>query len=283
MRQPCETPPARTLGAVERRAERPNTSTRGILRPLAGFDRFKLSRVPPPDDLAPFVVWFWTVRWDLPDGQRYAQEVLPFPGVHLACEEGEYRVHGPSTRRFVAQLSGRAWVTAVRFTPAGFSAFSRWPMRELVDRVVPAQEVIGRSPPPFPSSPEEARAHLTGYLRGHGAVQSPVMALVDRLVTKVQADPSAARVEALAAEAGVSTRQLHRLFERHVGLSSKWIVRRARVQDAAERVARGERVDWAAIAQELGYHDQSHLIRDFRAQVGQSPAAYARRCRVARG
>src|SRR5690606_19280386 len=84
MRQPCETPPARTLGAVERRAERPNTSTRGILRPLAGFDRFKLSRVPPPDDLAPFVVWFWTVRWDLPDGQRYAQEVLPFPGVHLA-------------------------------------------------------------------------------------------------------------------------------------------------------------------------------------------------------
>lgn len=41
---------------------------------------------------------------------------------------------------------------------------------------------------------------------------------------------------------------------------------------------RGERVDWAAIAQDLGYHDQAHLIRDFRAQIGSTPAAYARRC-----
>jgi AraC-like DNA-binding protein len=65
---------------------------------------------------------------------------------------------------------------------------------------------------------------------------------------------------------------------RHVGVGPKWIVRRSRVQDAAERVARGERIDWAATAQELGYHDQAHLIRDFRAQVGFTPAAYARRC-----
>jgi len=37
-------------------------------------------------------------------------------------------------------------------------------------------------------------------------------------------------------------------------------------------------VDWAGAAQELGYHDQAHLIRDFRAQIGSTPAAYARRC-----
>ena len=63
-----------------------------------------------------------------------------------------------------------------------------------------------------------------------------------------------------------------------VGVGPKWIVRRSRVQDAAERVARGETVDWAGIAQELGYHDQAHLIRDFREQVGSTPAAYARQC-----
>jgi len=44
---------------------------------------------------------------------------------------------------------------------------------------------------------------------------------------------------------------------------------------------RGTSVDWAALAQDLGYHDQSHFIRDFRAQVGATPAAYARRCREA--
>ena len=73
-------------------------------------------------------------------------------------------------------------------------------------------------------------------------------------------------------------RSLQRLFERHVGVGPKWIIRRSRVQEAAERVARGEKVDWAATALELGFHDQAHLIRDFRSQVGFTPGAYARRC-----
>ena len=258
-------------------------TTRGILRPLAGLERFRLSRVAVPDDLAPFATFFWTVEWDFADGETYEQEVLPFPCVNLACEDGAYRVHGPGTARFVARLSASGWVTGARFTPAGFSAFSRVPMRELVDRVAPAREILGREPPPPPSTPEEARASLTAYLREHAAVSAPAMALVDRLVARAQADASVVRVDVLAREAGVSMRSLHRLFERYVGVSTKWVVRRARVQEAAERVARGERVDWVAVAQELGYADQAHLIRDFRAQVGETPAVYARRCAARRG
>jgi AraC-like DNA-binding protein len=258
----------------------PAIATRGILRPLAGLERFELTRVPPPEDLAPFVTLFWTARWDLPEGETYDQEILPFLAVNLAYEEGDCRVHGLCTRRFVATLSGRGSVTAARFTPAGFAAFSRVPVRTLADGIVPAKKVIGREPPPPPSpeSPEEARARLTAYLRAHGAVQSRDMALADRLVETAQAEARDITAQRLAAGAGISVRSLHRLFERYVGVGTKWIVRRARVQDAAERVARGERVDWAAVAQELGYHDQAHLIRDFRAQVGATPAAYAKRC-----
>jgi AraC-like DNA-binding protein len=104
------------------------------------------------------------------------------------------------------------------------------------------------------------------------------MALADRLVRLTQEDRSIARAADLARTAGISVRSLHRLFERHVGVGPKWIVRRSRVQEAAERGARGETVDWAGIAQEIGYHDQAHLIRDFREQVGSTPAAYARQC-----
>lgn len=278
MRQRQKTPPAPTLGVAKSGAAGPGIAMRGILRPRVGLERFQLSRVAAPDDLAPFTPWFWTVQWDLPESDAFEQEVLAFPCVNLACEDGEYRVHGPATARYVAKLSGRGWVTGARFTPAGFSAFSRWPMRELVDRVVPAREVLGREPPPPPSTPEEARAHLTTYLREHEAVSTPTMALVDHLVADAQDDASVVRIDMLAEKAGVSVRSLHRLFERYVGVNSKWIVRRARVHDAAERVARGERVDWAAVAQELGYHDQSHLIRDFRAQIGETPAIYAKRC-----
>jgi methylphosphotriester-DNA--protein-cysteine methyltransferase len=107
------------------------------------------------------------------------------------------------------------------------------------------------------------------------------MALADRLVRLAQEDRAIVRAEDLARAAEMSVRSLHRLFERHVGVGPKWVVRRSRVQEAAERVARGERVDWAAAAQDLGYHDQSHLIHDFREQIGSTPAAYARRCEAA--
>ena len=50
------------------------------------------------------------------------------------------------------------------------------------------------------------------------------------------------------------------------------------MQEAAERVAAGAPVVWAALAVELGYHDQAHLIRDFKAQIGFTPAVYAGRC-----
>jgi AraC-like DNA-binding protein len=46
-------------------------------------------------------------------------------------------------------------------------------------------------------------------------------------------------------------------------------------------VSTGEAVDWALLAVELGYHDQAHLIHDFKAQVGFTPAAYAERCAAA--
>jgi AraC-like DNA-binding protein len=52
-------------------------------------------------------------------------------------------------------------------------------------------------------------------------------------------------------------------------------MRRARLHEAAERADRGEQVDWAALASDLGYADQAHLTRDFTATLGVPPTRYA--------
>jgi AraC-like DNA-binding protein len=52
------------------------------------------------------------------------------------------------------------------------------------------------------------------------------------------------------------------------------VLRRLRLQEAAERMADGAG-DWAALAVDLGYFDQAHFINDFRRVVGRSPAEYA--------
>jgi AraC-like DNA-binding protein len=216
------------------------------------------------------------VRWALPAGVTHEQETLPAPCTHLVRQADGVRVHGPGTRRFKATLTGEGWVTGVRFRPAGFFPFARRPMRELVDGVFGPGDVLSASPPE--TSFDDAPERLLAFLREQAPKDDANIGLVNELVAVTQREGSVLRVEGLAGLAGVSVRTLHRLFERYVGVSSKWIVRRARVQDAAERVSRGERVDWATVARELGYADQAHLIRDFRLQVGVTPAAYAARC-----
>jgi AraC-like DNA-binding protein len=68
---------------------------------------------------------------------------------------------------------------------------------------------------------------------------------------------------------------LQRLFSDYVGVSPKWVMRRARLHEAAQRTDSGELVDWAQLAADLGYADQAHLTRDFTSTLGMSPTRYS--------
>ncbi|MFD3747009.1 helix-turn-helix domain-containing protein [Nocardia sp. NPDC058633] len=85
------------------------------------------------------------------------------------------------------------------------------------------------------------------------------------------------RVDALAQRFGLSMRGMQRLFAEYVGVGPKWVVRRYRLHEVTERLAHGAEIDWAALAAELGYADQAHLSRDFRAIFGEPPTRYAQR------
>jgi AraC-like DNA-binding protein len=54
------------------------------------------------------------------------------------------------------------------------------------------------------------------------------------------------------------------------------VIQRYRLHEAIERVAEGQIVDWSALAADLGYFDQAHFIKDFKALVGKSPTEYTR-------
>lgn len=83
------------------------------------------------------------------------------------------------------------------------------------------------------------------------------------------------RLAELCDVAGLGRRTLQRMFLRYAGVSPTWVLRRYRLLEAAEAVREGQQVSWAEVAAGLGYADQAHLIRDFRAAIGQTPAAYA--------
>ncbi len=261
-------------------------STQGILRPQLGFEHFELDRTAPPEDLRSLVTGLWTVHWNLPPGEVFEQQILPFPNVNLAFEAGNLNVHGPSQKRFVARLQGRGWVAGLRFRPAGFRPLSVLPMNEIVEQVRPASEALGFLSPQFPADASVARQELILHVRRAVArtsgakekLERDESESVSRLVEELETNRHLKTATDLARFAGVSVRTLHRLLQRYVGLSSKWIVRRARIQQAADRAARGQETNWTEVAHELGYHDQAHFTRDFKAQMGCTPSVFAQRC-----
>jgi transcriptional regulator GlxA family with amidase domain len=81
-------------------------------------------------------------------------------------------------------------------------------------------------------------------------------------------------VSSLAQELGWSRKRIVARFREEIGLPPKATARLLRF-DRARTLAEGaERRDWTRIAVECGYYDQSHLINDFGAFTGRTPATF---------
>jgi AraC-like DNA-binding protein len=264
-----------------RALERASTDTRGILNPGARGERFQLERFEPAGELRCVVERYWCVRWELAPDDSYLTETLPFPSVNVVFEGDAASVNGICTRRWSRVLRGAGRVFGVKFQPGAFAAFFGRPIRELTDRVLPLSDVFGEEARALearllaePRDSERASI-FEAFLRPRLPPPDPERERVLQIVNMAIASPGLNRVEQLAHAAAVPTRSLQRLFQRYLGVTPKWMLCRFRMQEAAQRVAAGEPVDWAALAAELGYFDQAHFAGDFKAQLGKTPSEYA--------
>jgi len=266
---------------------------RGVLRPGLAATHFRLARHKPPDALAPFVDYYWIPRWDLRGQPAYEQTILPHPNVHLVFEAGGAGIFGVDRRLFARSLAGLGLAFGVRFGAGGFRPFWQAPISQLTDRVVPAARLFGPRAEKTRQAimcagadlggdgagdDDEADARMIGYaeslLCSVLPERDPVAEEVGALVSRITDDPGLRRVDQLSAASGMTARTLQRLFADYVGVSPKWVMRRARLHEAAERADGGQSVDWAQLASDLGYADQAHLTRDFTVTIGVSPGRY---------
>ena len=258
---------------------------RGVLHPEGAAGRFTLARQACGQDLASFVDYYWIVRWDLRGQPPYEQTVLPHPNVNLAFEASGAGIFGVDRRLFTRSLSGLGLGFGIRFTAGGFRPFWQAPISQLTDRVVPAARLLGPRAEKTRQAIMAAGAfdaddgQMIGYAEAllHSVLpeRDPLAEQAAALVSRITDDPGLRRVDQLSAESGMTARSLQRLFADYVGVSPKWVMRRARLHEAAERADSGEPVDWAALASDLGYADQAHLTRDFTVTIGVPPARYA--------
>ena len=278
-----------------RNATRPGA---GVLRPDEVARHTDLRREHPvAPELAPYVERYWTVRWDRAGAPPYRAEVLSDPAVNLSVEEGSQPrfgvdlpaalVHGVVRRRFAVDLHGTGAVTAAKFRPGGFPAFAGTP---------PVRDVVVRLTDELPlhtaalvrdvlaEDDDAARsAVLDAALRPLAREPAPGYLDLLAVLERMRADRALQRVDQVAADCGLPVRALQRLFTTYVGVGAKAVLARFRLQDAVASIHTGEVGQLAELAAELGWFDQAHFSRDFRAVVGVTPSSYVQQWRGGHG
>ena len=267
-----------------------NVSNKGILHAEAGRRRFALERFDPSPDLAFFVEHYWMVRWDLRGQAPYRQEILSYPSVNLVFErEGPHYytgVYGVPPATYIRHLHGEGAVLGIKFRPGGFYPFCKQPLSRLTGLNVPCGELLGvdvrlTERRMFELESAEQMAELAeSFLRERKPQRDAQAELAGQMTETVSRDRSICKVEELAGRFGLSVRALQRMFERYVGVSPKWVIRRFRLQEAAQQMESGHVPDWAHLAFELGYYDQAHFIKDFKSLIGKTPQEYLKELQI---
>jgi AraC-like DNA-binding protein len=245
---------------------------------------FTLDRFPPAPDLADLVERHWLVSWELPPAREASVTLLPHPCVNVVLDGGRLAVSGVGRERFTYVYRGAGRVFGVKFRPGAFLPFLGAPLADITDAVLPAEQLWGPAVAGLVARMTVARgvdelvALVEVFLRERWPPHDPQVQLVGRIVAALLRDRTIGRVDDVTERFNIAPRTLQRLFQRYVGVSPKWVLRRYRLHEAAAVLAQEQDRPWAEVAAELGYFDQSHFIRDFTAAVGITPVAYAQAC-----
>lgn len=255
-------------------------ASRGVLYP-ASLPTFHRETV--TGDLAVFVRWFWIPEWNIEPGRTSRQHVIGFPACNLVVENTMTGISGPTMRASYRDLTGKGWAVGALLRPAAVPA--------LVDNVALARDTYlsvdypsltaavqtaMNAKAPAKERRDAATRVFADWLLNHVGTPSDEALLANRMVEAAETDPSLLTVTDLAAHLCISARSLQRLAAKYVGLPPAALIRRRRLQEAAEQLRLNPGLDLTTLAHQFGYADHAHLTNDFRASLGFTPSTYRR-------
>jgi AraC-like DNA-binding protein len=240
----------------------------------------------PRPPLSEFIEVLWLYENAQPSHRT--ERVLPTGTVELvinlrddAGRSFDSVVAGPHSRFFMLDSGQPVSVIGAHFKAGGAFPFFALPMDELRNQHVPLDMLWGKGAVKLrelllSTKTCEARLQqlehvLVWRLRrgdeGHPAVRHALRTLGHRV----------RRVAGVVDEIGMTQRRFIRLFSTEVGLTPKAFCRIRRFQHAIALLDGRKEVQWADVALECGYYDQSHMVHDFHDFAGLSPANYLAR------
>jgi AraC-like DNA-binding protein len=248
--------------------------------------------------LSKFVDSFWLYEGDEPE-QR-AERILPTGTLELVINlrQNELRFYDAEGPEICSRFSGaiisgaygrsfeptaEASIIGVHFKPGGAFPFLGLPAGDLTDTHVDLETLWGPSAGRLRErlcetrTPAERFQLLQEALLSrlcHGVEQHYAVSAALEMFGKNQAGPT---VREAAKYLGLSQRRFIQVFKAEVGMTPKLFSRIQRFQQTRAFIQQNPSPNWAALALDLGYFDQSHLIREFLEFSGLNPTDYLNR------
>ena len=252
--------------------------------------------ISPAPDLNEFIECYWmmysddtepTVEKIIPDG--FTEIIFNYRDVYKSKISGEWHLQSPDLLAgqlrtfFYLQNTGTTGSIAIKLKPAALTQLFDLKMNEYLDKIVDLDSLPN---PEFGALKEKIQMLVdAGNNRQEHIVKQVLDDYFKILVETTSKNPLKSALELIfnsngmavvadmATAAGVTERQLERLFKKYIGLSPKYYARVIRFNYIFQLI-KSENSSWAEIVYQSGYYDQSHFIRNFKAFTGEDPSSY---------
>lgn len=210
---------------------------------------------------------------------------LPLSFGNEAVEEPEMRkvvVLGPLRKMLHYEVLPGTDIIVVTFNPNGFYRLFNIPVEKMeAENVYDPDQLLGISGfhalwnalEGMPTTEDRIRLLIA---HGHAFIKAPEKESIPLLAGFEDGKSSFGEPsKAIAADANLSERMVQMRFKKYMGFSTKELTRLLRFKQVIEFIQKQEDlVDWLAIVAQFGYHDQSHLIKDFKYYLATTPRKF---------
>jgi len=195
-------------------------------------------------------------------------------------------VLGPHDAVIVNRTSLPVRGITVDFTPLGAVELLGIPQGELVNRGVPADELLSKTwvrelveRVNEAADVHKALSAINDLLRRVPSNARPRRdtMLIGQAFAEVVSPPNTgeSEVRRIAGRLGVSTRHVNREFHRHFGMGPRRYSLIRRIQKAMTLIAEGGGKDLSSLALDLGFFDYSHFSNEFKRSTLTTPREFA--------
>jgi AraC-like DNA-binding protein len=254
----------------------PDESLAGI---LSHFYEIRLTADAPPEThhLQPSLEMMLIFNWGSPVAFSFGDKPI---GQHTIHTVG---IIGPLRRMMNYELMPDANVLVLNFTLNGFYRFLALNMDNMSQ-----EDYIDQSATQYMQQLEQLWLSLAAIDDNDIRIKIITQYLNDRIAPNEQAalpllssvpdfdNPAINPVKAIAQKSALTERTVQLRFKKYVGYSTKQLIRYLRFKQVMLFINKNphQKINWFELIGTYGYHDQSHLIKDFKYYTGVTPRQF---------